>query len=202
MKNKEKEMWKPIIGYEGWYEISNFGRVRSLDRTVYFRNGKGQRDYKGKILKQKYHNGYAMVNLNKNKKLEVVYIHQLVAKHFLEKVEGKNVVNHKDGIKSNNFYRNLEWVTSKENNLHARQMGLHKDNVSGLLEHIDSLKKEVAAIKNNKLITIQDCSRSMAVFLLENNYIENVSIETAGRAIRKCANNGKPYRGIYFSYKN
>ena len=51
----KKEIWKEIEGFEGFYEISNLGRVRSLDRIVYFKNNKGKREYKGKILKQKYH---------------------------------------------------------------------------------------------------------------------------------------------------
>ncbi len=197
---KEKEIWKPIKGYEGFYEISSYGRVRSLDRTVYFKN-KGKRDYKGKILKQKYHNGYAMVNLNKNKKMETLYIHQLVASHFLEKSENK-VINHKDGVKSNNFYRNLEYVTSRENNLHARKMGLHKDNVEGIKAYTDSLKKKVAAIKNNKILIVTDCSRDMAEYLLQNGLISDVTKETAGRAIRKSATKGTPYKNIYFSYIN
>ena len=52
------EIWKDIKGYEGWYQVSNQGRVRSLDRTVYFRDGKRSRIYKGKILRYKYHHMY------------------------------------------------------------------------------------------------------------------------------------------------
>lgn len=200
MEKRKKEKWLPIKGYEGFYEISNHGRVRSVDRIVYFKNNKGKREYKGKILKQKYHNGYAMVNLNKNKKLEVLYVHRLVAEHFIPKIKNKNIVNHKNGIKSDNYYKNLEWCTSRENNIHANNTGLHKNNISGLIKYTNSLKKQIIAIKDNKLLAIKDCSRDMALFLLENNYIENAQIATVARNIRKSATENKPYYNIYFSY--
>lgn len=202
MQKRKKEKWVPIKGYEGFYEISNHGRVRSIDRIVYFKNGKGQREYKGKILKQKYHNGYAMVNLNKNKELKVFYIHRLVAEHFIPRIKDKNIVNHKNGIKSDNYYKNLEWCTSKKNNIHVNNNGLHKNNISGLIKYTNSFKKQVIAIKDNRILTIKDCSRDMAIFLLEHDYIKNVQINTASRSIRKSATENKPYHNIYFSYNN
>ena len=198
----EKEIWKPICGFENWYEVSSFGRVRSLDRTVYFKNSKGKRTYKGKILKQKYHYGYAMVNINKNKKLFCLYVHRLVAETFLPKPSDKNVVNHIDGIKSNNNVNNLEWVTHKENNIHARKLGLHHNNVSGLLEYVNGLKKPIVAIKNNKVIATASCSRDLALFLLNNKILKDVNVETVARAIRKSANAGKPYHNIFFQHLN
>lgn len=194
-----KEIWKPIFGYEGFYEISNCGRVRSLDREIIFKNG-NKRKYIGKILKQKYHNGYAMVNLNKNKKCEVVYVHQLVAKHFIGDRPKGMVVNHKDGIKSNNNVFNLEYVSSTENNIHANQLGLHKNNTSGLKKYTDTLKKKIACIKDNKIIFLVDCSRDAAKEMLRIGLIKEVSIETASRAIRKSATTGKPYKSYNFQY--
>ena len=97
MKN---EIWKDIAGYEGWYQVSNMGRVRSLDRIVYFKDGYRSRTYKGQILKLKYHHGYQMVNLLKNKHIDTVYIHRLVIETFVPRVEGKTWCNHKNGIKS------------------------------------------------------------------------------------------------------
>lgn len=194
------ERWIDIKGYEGFYQISNYGRVRSLDRTVYFKNGKGKREYIGKILKQKYHNGYAMVNLNKNKKLEVLYVHRLVALHFIDNPRKVNVVNHIDGVKSNNHWTNLEWVTSSENNSHAVQTGLRNNNVDGLLNYIDTLRKKVVAFKDNRIIAESNCSRDMADFLLKNGYIKDARPETIARAIRKKANDGTSYHNIYFQF--
>lgn len=197
MKN---EIWKSIIGYEGWYEVSTMGRVRSLDRTVYFKDGKRSRDYKGKILKYKYHNGYQMVNLLKNKEINTVYIHRLVIETFMPKVEGKEWANHKNGIKSDNRVENLEWCTPSENNKHALENGLRKDNVSGLIAYSDTLKKKVVAIKNNKILYSTDCSKDMAVLLLEKGVFSNVSISTVGRSVRRSAKEGCVYKGFYFQY--
>lgn len=199
MKN---EIWKDIAGYEGWYQVSNMGRVRSLDRTVYFnsKSGKGSRFYKGQILKHKYHHGYQMVNLLKNKHLEVLYIHRLVIETFVPRVEGKTWCNHKNGIKSDNRAENLEWCTPSENKVHADKNGLHTNNVSGMLAYADTLKKKVVAIKNNKIIYSAECSRDMAKFLLENEIVKDVKIETLGRGIRKSAAEGNSYHGFNFQY--
>lgn len=194
-----KEIWKPISGYEGFYEISSKGRVRSLDREIIFRNG-NKRKYIGKILRQKYHNGYAMVNLNKNKECETVYIHQLVAKHFIGERPKNLVVNHKDGIKTNNNVENLEYITSSENNMHANNLGLHKNNVSGLKTYTDTLKKKLVAIKDNKIILTASCSREMAIEMLKRKIIKDVTIETASRAIRKSAQTGRQYKNHNFQY--
>ena len=197
MKN---EIWKDIAGYEGWYQVSNMGRVRSVDRTVYFKDGRRSRFYKGKILKLKYHNGYQMVNLLKNKELFVACVHRLVLETFVPPVEGKTWCNHKNGIKSDNRAENLEWCTPSENNQHATEMGLRHNNVSGMLAYADTLKKKVVAIQNNKICFVADCSRDMAMLLLERGIVADVKIETLGRAIRKSAAEGNRYKGFYFQY--
>ena len=197
MKN---EIWRDIAGYEGWYQVSNMGRVRSVDRTVYFKNGKGSRTYKGQILKLKYHNGYQMVNLLRNKELFVAYVHKLVLEAFVPRVEGKTWCNHKNGIKSDNRAENLEWCTPSENNQHATEMGLRHNNVSGMLAYADTLKKKVVAIQNNKVCFTADCSRDMAKMLLEKGIVADVKMETLGRSIRKSAVEGNRYKGFYFQY--
>lgn len=193
------EIWKDISNYEGFYQISNKGRVRSLDRTVYFKNG-NHRDYKGKILKQKYHNGYAMINLNKNKKMETLYIHKLVAQSFLDNPLNLKVINHKNGIKIDNCVENLEWCTFSYNNKHAIINNLRTNNINGLLETNNKNKKRIALIKDNKILVIKDCSRELAIYLLENKLINNASIETIARTIRKSANMGKSYHSYFFQF--
>ena len=196
-----KEKWLPVRDYAGFYEVSDLGRVRSLDRTVHFRDNKGKRDYKGKILKQKYHNGYPVVNILKNKHCYTINVHRLVAETFIPEIEGKTWVNHKNGIKADNKVSNLEWVTARENNIHARETGLHKeDNVAGLIKYSDTLKKKVVAIRNNKIIAIEECSRDMATRLMEEGILTNASLTTVGRSIRKSASEGNLYKGIMFQY--
>lgn len=106
------EDWLPISGYEGLYEISDIGRVRS--------NISG-----GKILKPlKHTGGYRYVNLYKNKKQTKYYIHRLVAAHFIREPYRGEEVNHLNGIKEDNSLKNLEWTSPVENNRHARETGL------------------------------------------------------------------------------
>ena len=110
------EEWRPVVGYEGLYEVSNIGRVRSLDRFYY-------RLHKGKVLsptKDRY--GYLTVTLNCNGKSKTIKIHRLVAQAFLPNPDNLPQVNHKDEDKTNNNVDNLEWCTAKYNvNFGTRQ---------------------------------------------------------------------------------
>lgn len=195
----KEEIWKPIKGFEGWYEVSNKGRVKSLDRVVYFKNNKGSRKYKGKILKQKYHNGYALVNINKNKKIYTFSVHILVATAFIDNPNNYPLVHHKDGVKSNNDVSNLEWSTYSNNITPAIKHNLLTPNLEGINKINEEHKIEILCYKDNCLIKRCDCSRSMAKWLIENNYIKKTtSIESAARAIRKFSLEGKQYYGFIF----
>lgn len=103
-----EEQWRDIIGYEGLYQISNFGRVKSL---------KYHRSDKERILKpKKEKNGYLQINLYKDEKLKTMFIHRLVANAFIPNEDiFKTQINHKDENKENNNVNNLEFSTPKEN---------------------------------------------------------------------------------------
>lgn len=118
------ENWIPIEGYEGWYEFSNLGNVRSLDRKVDFVDGR-YATYKGKSIKQAVNsNGYLVVQLWRNSKMKMMYIHRLIAELNIPNPDNKPFVNHIDGNKLNNNPSNLEWVTYLENVQHANATGL------------------------------------------------------------------------------
>ena len=99
-----KETWKPIVGYEGLYEVSNLGRVRSLTRLSKFRNRSGKLDervIKGRIMRpQKQRTGYLNVGLSKDGKVTLFRVHRLVAAAFIANPEGLYEVNHIDEDKT------------------------------------------------------------------------------------------------------
>ena len=106
--NFKSEIFKDIKGYEGRYQISNYGRVKSLLFN------------KEKILKPyKSNSGYLIIHLRKNNNFKPYLISRLVGMHFVLNLEYKPIINHLDGIKLNNFYKNLEWATYLENSKHA-----------------------------------------------------------------------------------
>lgn len=107
----DEEIWKDILGYEGMYQISNFGRVKSL---------RYHRSKKQKVLKPNLTGEYAYVNLSINNHYHSVKIHRAVATAFIPNPNNKPFVNHKDGNKFNNMVENLEWVTAAENVAHAK----------------------------------------------------------------------------------
>lgn len=119
--SKIEEIWKDISGYEGLYQISNHGRVKSLARRI--RNHSKNRLSKEIILKW-YNNGrgkigYVNYMLCKNSKYKNMSGHRLVAIAFIPNPENKPFVNHKNGNTLDNHVSNLEWVTCSENNFHA-----------------------------------------------------------------------------------
>ena len=117
------EIWKPIKDYEGLYEVSNKGRVKSLQRYTesYNKSGEIKQNHKEKILKNNImKSGYVMITLFKNGKPKSYFIHRLVAQVFVPNPENNNEVNHKDENKSNNNFENLEWCTRKYNNVYSR----------------------------------------------------------------------------------
>lgn len=123
------EIWKDVKGYEGIYQVSNKGRIKSLSRYERGRNGKPC-FRKEKILKgQVSQYGYRRIQLFKDSKVKFPGVHRVVAEAFIPNPENKPQVNHKDGNKLNNNVENLEWVTQSENMKHALELGLYKPNV-------------------------------------------------------------------------
>ena len=117
--------WKPVKGYEGLYEVSNTGLVRSVDRYIdtYIRNVK-KRLIKGKLLQQSLKRmGYYTVDLCKNGNVKTTNVHRIVADAFCPNPNGVRFVNHKDSNRTNNNASNLEWVTSSENRIHGIKHG-------------------------------------------------------------------------------
>ena len=120
------EVFVDIPGYEGYYQVSNYGNVRSLDRVIKEKTGKTQ-TLKGRILKLRINpGGYYYVEFSKNGNRATFAIHQLVAQAFLDNPDNKPTVNHINGNKLNNSLSNLEWATYSENLEHAYKTRLRR----------------------------------------------------------------------------
>lgn len=143
------EVWKPIPNYEGFYEVSNMGKVRSVYR------------YR-RILKPMISNaGYERVDLFKNKHRKQFSVHRLVANAFIDNPSEKPFVNHKDENKLNNSADNLEWVTHVENCQYGTA-------IKRRTQHLDYSKRRI-----NNAGQIKACSKPIAQYTKDGIFIRN-----------------------------
>jgi hypothetical protein len=124
-----EEIWKFHPKCIGYYLVSTFGRVKSVEREIYREYKNGKKDMmktKERIMKMTLtFDGYHQLCVRIEGKVVCVRTHRFVAETFIPNLENKPEVNHKDGIKTHNFVDNLEWVTAKENVRHAFDTGLN-----------------------------------------------------------------------------
>lgn len=163
------EVWKDIENFEGLYQVSSEGKIKSLERV----------DRKGRIVRERIMHthydaqGYVHVKLNKDAKQYTKYVHRLVAQAFIPNPENKETVNHKDENKANNTLENLEWMTMKENaNYGTRneRTKAHTDWDALRLKLSDAAhKKKIYQLKDGKIVkewnSITEASRFFGVSL-------------------------------------
>lgn len=126
-----KEIWKNINGYEGYYQVSNLGRIKSIERDVYKSNGKIHLHKKERIKKPKHtKDGYLSVTLSVNSHDKTFTVHSLVANAFITKPQSNESleINHIDTNRKNNVVSNLEWVTHAQNVKHSAILGKYRNN--------------------------------------------------------------------------
>lgn len=170
-----KEVWKPIKHFEGIYEVSSYGRVKSLSRMITY--GQYKKQSKEILLKpQKDKNGYVTYSLSKNGFTRSYLAHRLVADAFITQPNEGTEINHIDCNKENNHIENLEWVTRAENIRHAFANGLmvrHKGskNGSALLteEQVIKIKKDISEGK----LYLREIAKKFGVSLTCISHINN-----------------------------
>lgn len=168
-----KEIWKDIRGYEGLYQVSNFGRVKSF-------YGRTKEEI---ILSKSVDNkGYCRVILYKNNKPQLKLIHRLVAIEFINNIDNKPQINHINGIKSDNKVSNLEWCTGSENMIHAYKIGLEKTN--GNMIHARKQNIKIAVASKRKKVTQKDIFGNI---INEFNSVKDAIDKTGIKHVSDCA---------------
>lgn len=175
------EEWRPVKEYEGCYEVSNIGRVRSLDRVVIGKDGK-KRFYKGQILiPGKDKDGYLLVNLHSNGKGKTKFIHHLVVEAFIPNPDNLEFINHKDEVKTNNVVTNLEYCTNEYN----LNYGTRNKRIA------EKLSKQVYQYTlDNELVAIWSSTRECQ----RNGY-------SSGNISLCCSGKLKTYKNFIWRYK-
>ena len=141
-----KEVWKDVVDYEGFYQVSNLGKIKRLNHSDSY-----GRTYKERILKTESADkrGYCRVHLSKNGITKWHLVHRIVAIAFCEKKDGNDIVNHIDNDPSNNVAPNLEWTTYKGNMQHSTKQGRMRHHPENLKKAQESRKTAVTAIAKN-----------------------------------------------------
>lgn len=191
-----EEVYKDIEGYEGLYQVSNLGNVKSLNYS---------KTKKENVLKPGIRNGYLKVDLCKNKTKKTYSVHRLVAKAFIENTNNLPMINHKDECKTNNVVENLEWCTHKYNCNYGtikERIGKaiskaltnnqkHSKAVSKALTNNPKISKQVGAFKNGELVMTFPSTREA-----ERNGFNNSAVVAC---CRNCFN--RPGNNVYKGYE-
>lgn len=178
------EIWKPIKGFEGLYEVSSLGRIKSLEKTgsVFTGKGKPRKEYKRpERIIEGWAQEYQMVELRKNGKSYSNLVHRLVAETFVPNPNKKHQVNHIDENKFNNLSENLEWVSLIENVNHG----------TGIERRSAKQRKSIVAVKNCESFSFASIKEAAKTIGIDPT---NISHCLAGRQ--------KTAKGYVFSYSN
>lgn len=169
------EVFLDITGYEGLYQISNKGRVKSLERKVTNPCCGGLQTIKEKILCTGGSN-YPKLKLRKNNKYKTYNVHRLVATAFIPNPQNKYCINHKDGIRTNNSVENLEWCSYKENTKHAFVTGLtttKRGEKSHMSKLTDKQVKDLRQIKKHSNLSDREIGEIYGLCRVYTNKILN-----------------------------
>ena len=155
------EIWKPVVGFEGYYEVSNYGNVRSVDRMVKHSKG-GFRLYKGKVLSTNLSvDGYRLVHLSKLNVSKMKRVNRLVAEAFIPNPMNLETVNHKDENKLNDNVENLEWMSVSDNIKYSSCKAINQFSIDGDFIKLWESASEVNRELNFNIGNILRCCKGL-----------------------------------------
>lgn len=192
-----EEIWKDIKGFEGLYQISNYGRVKRVEHTVIYSNGR-VRIYHETLLKAKPNIfGYYYLNLTKDKVSHSYRVHRLVAENFIPNPENLKVVNHIDEDKTNNRVDNLEWCTPAYNNSYGTRPAQLSRKLKGRVFSEETRKKMSEAKKG----IMPKCSSPKSIMAYNEEHKSGIYFESASAAAsylgkKSCGNISSAANGI------
>lgn len=196
-----EEIWRDVINYEGLYQVSNMGRVRSLDRWITYKDGR-EALFKGKILHLNCNtSGYLEVHLCKQSKGKMIGVHRLVAQSFIDNVDNLPEVDHIDGDKTNNNVTNLRWVTHLDNcnnpsttkNISKANSG--KNNGMYGKTQSENVKQKVREANSKKVICVETGKVYSSIKEAEEDM--GVSMSSIGKC---CSGKNKTCKGYHWAY--
>lgn len=155
------EKWKMVSGYEGLYEISSLGRVKSVDRL----GSDGRHLHERELHGGTFSNGYKFICLRADGHSRNHLTHRLVAQAFIPNPDKLPCVNHKDGNKQNNTVENLEWCTQAENLAHAVKIGLMPSQCK--------IRRSVTVKRDEKIVTFETMKDCAAFFGYKKGWLQN-----------------------------
>lgn len=224
------EDWKDVTGYEGYYEVSNYGRVRSKDRYITKANGVVQHRRSRLKIQTESNDGYLYVKLSKNGKDRKIGVHVLVATAFVEGFSDEYEVNHKDFDRKNNLASNLEWVTHLENIEYTINAGRHISQIRDMKSEnnpnygnrklsdkyladpfLAKCKQSRPGAKNGRARPVDmvlECGESIrfpymeecARYLIANRIVKSKNVTSVASYISRAAESGRPYYGQCFRF--
>lgn len=190
MDPKEKEIFVPMIGLNGYYEVSNKGRIFSVDRAIVYKNGIIHKHKRREVLGSMDKDGYKVFSSSVNRNIKCIKFHRAVLSSFMGFDNQKRECNHINGVKSDNRLCNLEWVTSSENKLHAHRIGLKrkKQNTLKFKRGTDHYMSKILIMYNKDFDEIKRFSP------MKECEKEGISLGCVSKMIK----NGWTYKGFYF----
>lgn len=209
LEDFDEEVWRPVVGFEGYYAVSNYGRIKSLKREIQSGRKYALKTFPEKIMRANINRRYCNYDLCKNGEIKRIGAHRMVAKAFIPNVENKPQVDHIDTNPTNNCLYNLRWCTASENNLNEITRKRQSDRFKGRSLPLSTREKLSNSLKNKYVSEKNWNSKKVAQFNRKGELIKiwpaaNEAARVLGFCqghISSCCRGERPYHhGFIWKY--